>query len=41
MEEDLSLDVLPNNSLSEEYWRLFKQSGDGTHFVVTGHRIQS
>jgi hypothetical protein len=39
MDDSLSLDVLPNDSLSDEYWRLFKSSSGEAHFVVSGEGI--
>ena len=39
MDDELSLDVLPNDSLTDEYWRLFKPSSDDPHFVVSGRGI--
>ena len=42
MDEGLLLEVLPNDSLSLEYWRLFRPSSDDeAHFVCTGRGIQS
>ena len=40
MDGGLSLDVLPQNSLSDEYWRLFRPHTDDKHFVVTGRGIE-
>ena len=39
MDEGLSLDVVPNSSLSGEYWRLFKPRSDDPHFVFTGRGV--
>jgi hypothetical protein len=36
MDGDLSLDVLPNDSLSDEYWRLFRPGSEEAHLVVSG-----
>src|ERR1700674_3899295 len=40
LSEDLSLDVLPCDSLSHEYWRLFEPDQVEPHFVVTGNGIK-
>ena len=39
MDDSLSLDVLPNDSLSDEHWRFFKHDSEEEHFVVSGERI--
>jgi hypothetical protein len=41
MDDNLSLDVLPNNSLSDEHWRLFKPSSEEPHFVLSGDSLPS
>lgn len=38
---DLSLDILPYDSLLGEHWRLFDPQTDGPHFVVTGSGIET
>ena len=38
---DLSLDLFPHDSLSEEHWRLFEPDKEGPHFVVTGRGIET
>jgi hypothetical protein len=36
LSEDLSLEVFPDNSITDEYWRLFEPGEKKPHFVVTG-----
>ena len=38
LEDDLWLEIFPNDSLPDEHWRLFAPSSDH-HFVVTGAGI--
>ena len=33
MDHDLFLDVLPNETVNEEYWRLFKPGSEEAHFI--------
>lgn len=37
-DDEYALDVFPDDSLSEEHWRIFKPSAEEPHFVVTGER---
>lgn len=41
MTDGFSLDVLPNDSLSHEQWRLFRPGKDEPHFVVTGQGLET
>ena len=41
LSEGLCLDVFPNDSSTDEYWRLFEPDKEGPHFVVTGGGITS
>jgi hypothetical protein len=41
LSENLALDIFPNDSLSEEHWRLFTPGTDVEHFVVTGTGIDT
>jgi hypothetical protein len=40
LSENLALDIFPNDSLSDEHWRLFNPGTHGEHFVVTGSGIE-
>lgn len=37
---EISLEVFPNHSLMNEYWRLLRPSSDEQHFVVTGQGVE-
>lgn len=39
MDEGISLDVLPNSSLTGEHWRLFRPRSDERHFVFSGEGV--
>ena len=39
--DGLYLDVLPDDSLDHEHWRLFRPGADEPHFVVTGRGIET
>lgn len=41
MDGDLSLDVLPNTSMNDEYWRLFKPNSEDAPFVVSPEGIHA
>jgi hypothetical protein len=36
-----ALDVFPDDSLSNEHWRIFKPSSDTPHFVVSGGGLET
>jgi hypothetical protein len=38
--DDLVLEVFPNNTYTDEYWRLFQPSTEADHFVVTPNGIE-
>ena len=40
LSDDLSLEVLPVDSLSHERWRLFRPGTDEPHLVVTGRGVE-
>jgi hypothetical protein len=40
-DDEYALDVLPDDSLSDEHWRLFKPSSEEPHFVVTGKGLKT
>lgn len=40
MSRDVTLDVFPNGSLEDEYWRFFTPRSNASHFVVTGRGIK-
>lgn len=40
-DDEYALDVLPDDSLSDEHWRIFKPSAEDRHFVVTGRGLES
>jgi hypothetical protein len=40
-DDEYALDVVPDDSLSDEHWRIFKPSVEGQHFVVTGKGLES
>ena len=39
-DDEYALDVFPDDSLSGEYWRIFKPYADEPHFVVTGKGLE-
>jgi hypothetical protein len=39
MDEGISLDVLPDSSLTGEHWRLFRPRSDERHFVFSGKDV--
>jgi hypothetical protein len=39
MDDGLSLEVLPNSSLTGEHWRLFKPRSEEPHFVFSGKEV--
>ena len=41
LSDNLSLDILPNDSFDDEHWRLLRPGKDETHFVVTGRGIEA
>lgn len=40
-DDGYALDVFPDDSLSDEHWRMFKPSTEEPHFVVTGKGFES
>jgi hypothetical protein len=38
--ENYTLDLFPDNSLGNEYWRFFKRGSITSHFVVTGKGVE-
>lgn len=38
--ESYSLEVFPNNSLPDEFWRFFRPSTEENHFIVGGNGIE-
>lgn len=40
LSEGLSLEILPDDSLPHEHWRLFQPHRETPHFVVTGNGIE-
>ena len=38
--DNFRLDIFPDNSLPEEFWRFFKHSKEENHFVVYGNGIE-
>jgi hypothetical protein len=41
LDGDYALDVFPDDSLSDEHWRIFTPSSDAPHFVVSGKGLES
>lgn len=41
LDDDYALDVFPDDSLSDEHWRIFKPKVEGPHFVVTGKGLET
>jgi hypothetical protein len=41
LDGEYALDVFPDNSLSDEHWRIFKPSVEEPHFVVTGKGLRT
>lgn len=41
MDDDLSLEIFPNDSLRDEYWRLLRPGSQDAHFVVSGNGIHT
>jgi hypothetical protein len=39
MEDNLVLDILPDDSLSHEHWRLFTPDSQDAHFVFSGQGV--
>jgi len=35
-----ALDVFPDDSLSDEHWRIFRPSSDAPHFIVSGKGLE-
>jgi hypothetical protein len=40
-DDEYALDVFPDDSLSDEHWRIFKPSAEEPHFVVTGKGLEN
>jgi len=40
-DNEYALDVIPDDSLNGEYWRIFKPQSGEPHFVFTGQGIQA
>ena len=40
-DDEYALDVFPDDSSSDEHWRMFKPSAEEPHFVVTGKGLES
>jgi hypothetical protein len=40
-DNEYALDIFPDDSLREEYWRIFKPYAEQPHFVVTGRGLKS
>jgi hypothetical protein len=40
-DDEYALDVFPDDSLSDEHWRIFKPSAEDQHFVVTGKGLEN
>ena len=40
LNDEYVLEVFPNNSLDDEYWRLFESDAESEHFVVTGIGVE-
>jgi hypothetical protein len=40
-DDEYALDVFPDDSLSDEHWRIFKPSTEEPHFVVTGKGLET
>ena len=38
LDSEYVLDVFPDDSLSDEHWRIFKPTSEATHFVVSGKK---
>jgi hypothetical protein len=36
LEDEYALDVFPDDSLSDEHWRIFRPSSEAPHFVLSG-----
>ena len=41
LDGELALDVFPDDSLSDEHWRMFEPSSKVSHFVVTGNGLKA
>jgi len=41
LESDYALEVFPDDSLPDEYWRIFKPCAEGPHFVLTGKGVET
>ena len=39
-DDEYALDVFPDDSLSDEHWRILKPSAEEPHFVVTGKGLE-
>jgi hypothetical protein len=39
--EKYALEVFPNDTMGDEYWRLFRPGKRGPHFVVTGNGVEN
>lgn len=39
--EGLALELFPNDSLTDEHWRLFEPGKEDRHFVVTGKGVET
>ena len=40
-DDGYALDVFPDDSFSDEHWRIFKPSAEEPHFVVTGKGLEN
>ncbi|MFI5104335.1 MAG: hypothetical protein ACHP79_05365 [Terriglobales bacterium] len=40
LENDMALEIFPDDALPGEHWRLFRTGEDDPHFVVTGRGIE-
>jgi len=41
LDDDMSLEIFPDDSLGDEHWRLFRPDGDAPHFVVKGTGVET
>ena len=41
LSEGVALELFPNDSLSDEHWRLFQPGKEDRHFVVTGKGVET
>jgi hypothetical protein len=41
LDDEYALDVFPDDSLSDEHWRIFQPSSEVPHFVVSGSGLNT